>query len=43
MRFQNNWYNQYWMPFKIYTKYLIRRILKKDEDDNQFNNPFVIY
>jgi hypothetical protein len=43
MKFKNNWRDQYWMPFKIYTKYWIRRILKKDEDDNQFNNPFVIY
>lgn len=43
MRIQSNWYNQYWMPFKWYTKYLIRRICKNNEDDNQFNNPFIIY
>jgi predicted nucleotide-binding protein (sugar kinase/HSP70/actin superfamily) len=39
----SNWYNQFWMPFKYYISYMIRSIRKKDEDDNQFNNPFVIF
>lgn len=39
----SNWYNQFWMPLKLYTNYFIRSIRKKDDDDNQFNNPFVIF
>lgn len=36
-------YNQFWVTFKKYTSNLIRSIRKNDEDDHNFNNPFVIY
>jgi hypothetical protein len=35
----SNWYNQYWLPVKFYTTYLIRCIRKDDQD----NNPFIIF
>lgn len=43
MRFNSYWFDQYWVPFKMQTKNLIRRILNKNDDDNQSNNPFVIF
>jgi hypothetical protein len=36
-------YRQFRVPFKQYTNYFIRRILKKDQDDDSFNNPFIIF
>jgi hypothetical protein len=39
----SNWYNQFWVPFTYYMKQVVKRIRKKDEDDNQFDNPFIIY
>lgn len=36
-------YNQFWMPLKNYTRNLIRFIRNRNEDDNHFNNPFVIF
>lgn len=36
-------YNQFWVPLKKYTNNLKRLIRKRDEDDHNFNNPFVIY
>jgi len=36
----SNWYNQFWKPFKFYTNYWVRSVLKKDQDDN---NPFMIF
>lgn len=39
----SKWYNQFWMPVKFYVKQLIKSIRNKDEDDNQFDNPFIIY
>ena len=36
-------YNQLRIPFKYYTRNLLRFIRKRDEDDHNFNNPFVIY
>lgn len=38
----SNLYDQYWKPLKKITSDLIRFIRKRD-DDNHFNNPFVIY
>lgn len=37
----SRFYNEFWMPFKNYTGNLIRFI--RNKDDNDFNNPFVIY
>ena len=36
-------YNQLWIPLIRYASNLIRFIRKRDEDDNNFNNPFVIH
>lgn len=35
----SHWYNQFWVPVKHYTGYLIRIIRNDDQD----NNPFIIY
>jgi hypothetical protein len=39
----SNLYNHIRTHLKIYTKNLAKFIRKKDEDDNHFNNPFIIY
>ncbi|MCS3800937.1 hypothetical protein [Niastella sp. OAS944] len=35
----SNWYNQFWMPVKHYTNFIIRCIRNNDHD----NNPFIIF
>lgn len=38
----SNLYNQACMVLKFYTSNLLNFIRKRDEDDNHFNNPFII-
>ena len=35
-------YNAWWMPFKKQMGHFLKFIRKRDENDNHFNNPFVI-
>jgi hypothetical protein len=39
----NRLYNQLWTPLIRYASDLLKFIRKNDEDDNHFNNPFVIH
>jgi len=44
MRYQlSSLYNQFRKTLKRYSSNLLKFIRNNDKDDNQFNNPFIIY